>query len=305
LKLTLLIARKPESEKGRQMIRHTCPKCGESVESPSSLAGCAETCPGCGFVVTVPLPKVKQGLATASVVCGICGLAWPTSVLWFAGVAAMVMGAFALRKTKRAPSGYGGRGRAKAGIACGAVGVVLGVSLGLLQVQLKSSLRDVVPYAFVTRIAPNGTFRVDLPMGCRLNGQPSSHPSQDGVLISVTQYETTTLDDDLTFVIVTTAEAAVKGSAEEAAEQMLRDLFTGMDVAHKQGFERRTYVAGTAVRGIGNARSEGIDLLVVAEGRVVGRKPYTLVALSRATAPRTKVDEAVDRFFRSFEILEK
>ena len=36
------------------MIRYTCPRCQESLESPESQAGLRETCPRCGDAVLVP-----------------------------------------------------------------------------------------------------------------------------------------------------------------------------------------------------------------------------------------------------------
>jgi len=36
------------------MIDLYCPKCGEAMSSPDSMAGKSETCPACGNVATVP-----------------------------------------------------------------------------------------------------------------------------------------------------------------------------------------------------------------------------------------------------------
>ena len=52
--------------RGETMIRFTCPKCGEDMEVPDSLAGNKETCPTCGNVSIVPAQvEAPRGSASA------------------------------------------------------------------------------------------------------------------------------------------------------------------------------------------------------------------------------------------------
>lgn len=42
------------------MIEYACPQCGESMNSPDSMVGQAETCPACGNVTLVPDGTVRK-----------------------------------------------------------------------------------------------------------------------------------------------------------------------------------------------------------------------------------------------------
>lgn len=55
------------------MIKYKCVKCGQLLESPSSMARLQDTCPVCGNACIVPTPKNRSWLILA--VCGGLGLA--------------------------------------------------------------------------------------------------------------------------------------------------------------------------------------------------------------------------------------
>ena len=67
-------------------------------------------------------PVGTNGKATASLVCGIVGLAFFGIIL---GIVAIVLGSMA--KKEIAQTGQGGRGQATAGVVLGVVDIVLGV----------------------------------------------------------------------------------------------------------------------------------------------------------------------------------
>jgi competence protein ComGC len=127
------------------MQTFACPACGKTIgaEVPS---GSSVTCPLCQQVVTVPgdvpmavaipptsptdprwqgasSPAVRQGLAIASMVLGILGLA--TSCLPVLGLVALILGVVALVKASRRPGEYGGQGFAIAGVCLGGVSLLL------------------------------------------------------------------------------------------------------------------------------------------------------------------------------------
>jgi membrane protein YdbS with pleckstrin-like domain len=61
------------------VIYHGCPKCGEALSSPESLAGLAETCPACRNVTKVP-PSLSA--APAAVATAPPAPRGPERVLW-------------------------------------------------------------------------------------------------------------------------------------------------------------------------------------------------------------------------------
>lgn len=91
--------------------------------------------------------KKKTGLATASLVCGICGLAYPTSILFLASIAGIICGHMAMARIKKKPEDYDGRKRAEAGLVISYIalvlGLVFGIAMGLMRASLNSSLQEV------------------------------------------------------------------------------------------------------------------------------------------------------------------
>ena len=89
-------------------------------QTPSSAPGPVSP------VSMVPGQVPSQGLAIASMICGILGLL--SCCLWFlsgpAALAAIVMGHIALSKIKGNPAAYGGKGMAKAGLITGYLGLL-------------------------------------------------------------------------------------------------------------------------------------------------------------------------------------
>ena len=53
--------------KGVEVIDFKCPKCGEGLSAPDSLAGQSETCPECGNVATVPAPPTPTAPLPSSI----------------------------------------------------------------------------------------------------------------------------------------------------------------------------------------------------------------------------------------------
>ena len=90
--------------------------------------------------------KKKTGLATASLICGICGLAYPMSILFLASVAGIICGHMAMGRIKKKPDEYGGPKRAKAGLIISylalALGLVLGIYIACMQASINSSLQQ-------------------------------------------------------------------------------------------------------------------------------------------------------------------
>lgn len=74
----------------------------------------------------------SKGLAIGSLVCGILSCLCCLSVL--TGPAAIVMGFIAKKKADESPSQFGGRGLALGGMVTGALGLLLGIVLIILQV---------------------------------------------------------------------------------------------------------------------------------------------------------------------------
>jgi len=70
-----------------------------------------------------PLPATRDGRATASLVLGVVGLVLPVG-LFVVPILAIALGATARRAVRQDP-GRTGKGAAEAGIACGAVALVL------------------------------------------------------------------------------------------------------------------------------------------------------------------------------------
>lgn len=82
----------------------------------------------------------KSGLATASLVCGICGLAYPPSILFLASIAGVVCGHMALARIKEKPAEYAGTKRAKAGLIISYIALALGLILSIVIAYLKSDI---------------------------------------------------------------------------------------------------------------------------------------------------------------------
>ena len=125
-----------------------CPQCGLLNADEAQRCDC-----GYDFVkktVEQPSlpqpPKKKTGLATASLVCGICGLAYPTSILFLASVAGIICGHMAISRIKKKPDEYGGPRRAKAGLTISylalALGLVLGICIAFMRASINSTLQQ-------------------------------------------------------------------------------------------------------------------------------------------------------------------
>ena len=118
-----------------------CPACGQTV-SDNVPAGMQINCPFCRSLITVPpdgsgvavagpmpsepppVAPLRVGLAVTSLVCGIVGFCIPLLDLL-----AIVLGIIAMRKARRQPAVFGGRGLAIGGVCTGAGGIVLRVML--------------------------------------------------------------------------------------------------------------------------------------------------------------------------------
>jgi uncharacterized RDD family membrane protein YckC len=145
------------------MQTFACPACGKTIGAEVP-AGSSVTCPLCQQVVTVPgdvpvavaIPPtspadprwqgvsprgVRQGLAIASMVLGIVGVA--TSCLPVLGLVALILGIVALVKASRRPGEYGGQGFAIAGVCLGGVSLLLCVVvLPMMLPSLSSRARE-------------------------------------------------------------------------------------------------------------------------------------------------------------------
>lgn len=75
-----------------------------------------------------PTPQRSNGLAVASLICGIAGL---VIIPFLASVAAVITGHLGLNQTKR-DSTLGGRGMAIAGLVLGYIGIAFSILLGAL-----------------------------------------------------------------------------------------------------------------------------------------------------------------------------
>lgn len=93
-----------------------------------------------------PQQKKKTGLATASLVCGICGLAYPTSILFLASIAGIICGHMATRRIREKPDEYDGPKRAKAGLIISyialALGLILGFAIGFMRASINQSIQQ-------------------------------------------------------------------------------------------------------------------------------------------------------------------
>ncbi len=92
--------------------------------------------PGPGFGQNVPPPigagGQSQGLAIASLVCGILSL---ICCNWFVlGIVALVLGFVAKSKASADPANFGGAGLALGGMITGGISLVLGVVVWMLYV---------------------------------------------------------------------------------------------------------------------------------------------------------------------------
>ncbi|MBE3123270.1 MAG: SEL1-like repeat protein [Planctomycetes bacterium] len=86
--------------------------------------------------------KKKSGLATASLVCGICGLAYPTSILFLASIAGVVCGHVALVRIKKKPAEYAGFKRVIAGLVLGYIALAVLVAITYLKADIEASIAD-------------------------------------------------------------------------------------------------------------------------------------------------------------------
>ena len=84
----------------------------------------------------------NTGTAIASLVCSICGLAYPTSILFFSSIAGIICGHIAISRIKRNPSEYGGFKRAIAGVIIGYIAAALGLVLGFTIASSRMKLRQ-------------------------------------------------------------------------------------------------------------------------------------------------------------------
>jgi len=108
---------------GRQVI--VCPRC--LAQSPIT----ANNCKACGMPftmegTTVEAAGASNGFCVASLVLGIIGI--PASCTLILPLLAVIFGAIGLVQVNRAESGGGGRGMAIAGMICGGIGCLLGVT---------------------------------------------------------------------------------------------------------------------------------------------------------------------------------
>ena len=111
-----------------------------------------------GDPVTPPPPS-RTGMATASMVLGLLGL--PTfGCLGVGAFAAIGLGIVALMRANREPHAYGGQGRAIAGIATGALSLVVGIPLAgiVAAIAIPSLLRARVSANEAAAIADVRTF---------------------------------------------------------------------------------------------------------------------------------------------------
>ena len=84
----------------------------------------------------------KTGLAIASLVCSICGLAFPVSILFLSSIAGIICGHIALSRIKQSPSEYGGFKRAMAGLIIGYIALALGLVFGFTIASNRMKLRQ-------------------------------------------------------------------------------------------------------------------------------------------------------------------
>ena len=81
-------------------------------------------------------------MAIASMVCSICGLAYPTSILFFSSIAGIICGHIAISRIKQSPSEYGGFKGALAGVIIGYIAVALGLIFGFTIASSRMKLRQ-------------------------------------------------------------------------------------------------------------------------------------------------------------------
>lgn len=89
--------------------------------------------------------KKRTGLAMASLICGLCGLAYPVSILFFSSIAGIICGHMAMNRIRINPSEYDGLKLARAGLIISYValglGLVLGFTMGFLKTQIRSTVQ--------------------------------------------------------------------------------------------------------------------------------------------------------------------
>lgn len=75
----------------------------------------------------------KKGLAIASLVFGIIGAGYVSTISLIASIVAIVYGIMAMNKIKKDPNSYAGKGLAIAGLMLGCLGLVIVIVLGVLR----------------------------------------------------------------------------------------------------------------------------------------------------------------------------
>ena len=90
------------------------------------------------------IPLKKTGLSTASLVCGLVGLAYPSSILILVSIAGVICGHMAFERIRKNPEDYNGLGRAKTGIIISYIALTLGLMIGTLQAFLQISIKDLI-----------------------------------------------------------------------------------------------------------------------------------------------------------------
>lgn len=108
------------------------------TQSPSQASEIMPTYPP----TKINSSRKNAGMAIASMVCSICGLAYPTSILFFSSIAGIICGHIAISRIKRSPTEYGGFKRALAGVIIGYIAVALGLIFGFTIASSRMKLRQ-------------------------------------------------------------------------------------------------------------------------------------------------------------------
>lgn len=132
---------------------HSCPSCGETFDGWSFISTFhrkLSTLPPVKKlqlekdVAGVSVSKKQTGLATASLICGICGLAYPVSILFLVSIAGIICGHIAMSRIRDKPAVFDGLKRAKAGLIISyialALGLGLSIAMGFMRASINSSL---------------------------------------------------------------------------------------------------------------------------------------------------------------------
>lgn len=152
-------------------IKFNCPHCDQHINAPVEMADQTAACPSCGKQIKVPsLLKVRTkpsigidrpqnqpspvgktienqlesratGMATASLVCGLIGLAYPSSILILSSIAGVVCGHLAFERIRHSPDKYAGIGKAKAGLVLSYLALAIGLTIGFIQAYYRVSIK--------------------------------------------------------------------------------------------------------------------------------------------------------------------